>query len=306
MTALAPGERVAAQDSIEGAVLVFHAGSLRRPLEPIRQAFQAQHPGSPVVFESSASVDAVRKLTDQGRVPDVLVVADYGVLPRLVVPRHAGWYVQFARNAMGLLYTDRSRGVGDLERDGWWRVVLRDAVRTGMSDPARDPAGYRALLVFGLAERHYREPGLAARLRGAIPPERVRSRASELVGGLKSGELDYAFEYRSVAQGEGLRFLPLPDSINLGSLELSELYARVRVTVDSGPNRVTYTGEPIVYGLTIPRDARHRGAAEAFAQLLLSPQGGEVLESAGLDPLLPPVFAGPELPPATLASRPAP
>jgi molybdate/tungstate transport system substrate-binding protein len=121
------------------------------------------------------------------------------------------------------------------------------------------------------------------------------------VSGLQSGELDYAFEYRSVAQGEGIRFLPLPDSINLGSLALAEAYARVRVTVDSGPSRVTYTGEPIVYGLTIPRGAVHRPTAEAFARLLLSAQGRAVLESAGLDPVSPPVFGGPEAPPASLA-----
>ena len=80
----------------------------------------------------------------------------------------------------------------------------------------------------------------------------------------------------------------------------------VQVTVDSGPNRVTYSGEPIVYGLTIPRDAPHREAAEAFARLLLSAQGRAVLDGAGLDPLVPPAFAGPESPPSTLTSAPAP
>jgi len=305
MAALGRGEPVAAQDSTAASLLVFHAGSLRRPLESISQALQAKYPGLAVALESSASLDAVRKLTDQGRVPDVLVVADYGVLPRLVVPHHARWYVRFARNAMGVLYTDRSRDAGDLSRDGWWRVLLRDGVRTAISDPTRDPAGYRALLVFELAERHYREPGLASRLRAAIPPEQVRSRATDLVSGLQSGELDYAIEYRSVAQGERLRFLSLPDSINLGTLGLAETYARVQVTVDSGSNRVTYAGEPIVYGLTIPRDAPHRVAAENFVRLLLSAEGRAVLERAGLDPLSPPSFAGPEPPPAALSSTPS-
>lgn len=294
------------QNNRAGQVLVFHAGSLRRPLESISQAFQALNPGSRVALESSASMDAVRKVTEQGRVPDLLVVADHGVLARLVVPRFAGWYVQFARNAMGLLYTRRSRGAGDLARDGWWRVLLRDGVRIGMSDPARDPAGYRALLVFALAERHYGEPGMAARLRAAIPPERVRSRASELVTSLVNGELDYAFEYRSVAQAEGLRFMPLPDAVNLGSLELAETYAGVQVTVDGGAGAVTHAGAPIVYGLTIPRCAPRREAAEAFGRLMLSAAGRAVLEEAGIDPLLPPAFAGAEPPPADLWSASSP
>jgi molybdate/tungstate transport system substrate-binding protein len=277
---------------------VFHAGSLRRPLESISQTFQERHPGSRLALESSASLDAVRKLTEQGRVPDMLVVADYGVLSRLVIPQHAGWYVQFARNALGLLYTDGSRGAADLTRDGWWKVLLREGVRTGMSDPECDPAGYRTLLLFALAERHYCGPGLAARLRGSIPLAQVRSRASDLVSGLQRCELDYAFEYRSVAQGEGLRFLALPDAINLGSIGLADAYAAVRVTVGSGQNRVTYVGEPIVYGLTIPRAAPHREMAEAFVRLLLFEQGRVVLEAAGLDPISPPAFAGPESPPA--------
>jgi molybdate/tungstate transport system substrate-binding protein len=293
---------VEAQEGSADTLLVFHAGSLRRPLESVSQAFQAGHPGLKVVLEGSASLDAVRKLTEQGRVPDLLVVADYGILPRLVLPRHAGWFAQFARNAMGVLYTERSRGAGDLARDGWWRVLLRDGVRIGMSDPSRDPAGYRTLLVFALAERHYREPGLATRLRTAIPADQVRSRASDLVSALQSGELDYAFEYRSVAQGEGVRFLPLPDAVNLGSVALAAAYAEVQVIVDSGPGRVSYTGEPIVYGLTIPRAAPHREGAEALARFLVSGPGRAILEDAGLELLSPPVFGGPEAPPASLAA----
>jgi molybdate/tungstate transport system substrate-binding protein len=109
--------------------------------------------------ENSGSLEAARKLTELGKVPDVLAVADYTVIDRLVRPVHATWQVMFARNAMVLAYTDRSAGAGEVNGSNWWQVMLRPGVRVGRSDPALDPAGYRALMVLQLAEAHYAQPG---------------------------------------------------------------------------------------------------------------------------------------------------
>jgi molybdate/tungstate transport system substrate-binding protein len=161
-----------------GTLTVFHAGSLRRSLGPLVESFRRDHPEVEVVLEGSASIDAVRKLTHDGRIPDLLLVADYSILPRVVVPSYADWHVQFGRNRIGLLHGDRSASAAQLDPQRWWATLLTPGVKTGMSDPVRDPAGYRTLLVFALAERHYGVPGLAAQLRAAIPPARIRSRST--------------------------------------------------------------------------------------------------------------------------------
>src|SRR6185503_18609137 len=97
-------------------------------------------------------------------IPDVVAVADYGVIAKLLLPQYASWYVTFASNAMVLAYTERSSGAAGITGENWWRVLLRKDVRWGSSDPNLDPNGYRALMVAQLAEAHYRQPSLAARL----------------------------------------------------------------------------------------------------------------------------------------------
>jgi D-alanine-D-alanine ligase len=86
---------------------------------------------------------------------------------KLLIPAHTTWYATFARNAMVLIHTDQSVGAREINGRNWWRVLLRPGVRSGHSDPALDPNGYRTLMVFQLAEAHYRQPGLDRRLRAA-------------------------------------------------------------------------------------------------------------------------------------------
>jgi molybdate/tungstate transport system substrate-binding protein len=62
----------------------------------------------------------------------------------------------------------------------------------GRSDPNVDPSGYRTVLTMRLAEQYYPEPGL-------------------------TGELNYIWTYQNLAENDGLRFVRLPDAIDLGS-----------------------------------------------------------------------------------------
>ena len=89
-----------------GPLVVFNAGSLAQPFRELLRAFRAKHPDVVPAQENSGSLEAARKLTELGKIPDVLGVADYGVIPTLLVPAHATWYATFARNAMVLAYAD--------------------------------------------------------------------------------------------------------------------------------------------------------------------------------------------------------
>ena len=120
--------------------------------------------------ENAPSLEAVRKLTDLGRVPDVLATADVALFDALVLPAHSAWYVVFGTNALVLAYGPRSVGREALTREAWWRVLLRPGLRIGRSDPSLDPSGYRTLMALQLAERHHNQPGLADRLLAAMPP----------------------------------------------------------------------------------------------------------------------------------------
>ena len=281
----------------------FNAGSLARPLRAALDTFAARH-DVVIEQESAGSLETARKLTELGKIPDVIALADHEIFPQLLVPAHTDWYAQFARNRMVVAYTDRSRHAEAISRENWWRVLQREDVEVGRADPDLDPNGYRTLLVLQLAERHYGEPGLEARLLARSPARNVRPKETDLVGLLQAGELDYIWSYESMAQATGLRYVQLPPEIDLGDPARAAEYERaiVRVHGRAPGDTLVFRGEPIVYGISIPRAAPHRELAEQFVAWLLSPDGRSVLRAARLDALEAPQMIGTV--PATLRERP--
>jgi molybdate/tungstate transport system substrate-binding protein len=285
---------------LSGPLVVFNAGSLAQPFHELLRAFRARHPRVIPAQENSGSVEAARKLTELGKIPDVLSVADYNVIPALLVPTYTEWYVTFARNAMVLAYDAESRGAGEISAENWWQVLLRPGVRTGRSDPALDPNGYRVLMVAELAERHYGRPGLAARLVRAMPPRYMRPKEADLTALLEAGELDYIWTYRSIAETNRLRYVTLPPQIDLSDPRQSERYAAVRVRVPGakrgGRDSLEFRGEAILYALTIPHAAPHPELAVAFTRFVLSADGRAILRRNGFL-VEPPRAGGPGRPP---------
>lgn len=292
----------AAAQAPGGPLVVYNAGSLARPFKELLDAFRAEHAGVTPAQENSGSLEAARKLTELGKIPDVLAVADYNVIDDLLRPKYATWYASFARNAMVLAYTDRSIDAATIDSTNWWKVLLTKGVRAGHSDPALDPNGYRTLLVLQLAEGYYREPGLAKRLDAAMPPKYQRPKEADLTALLQAGELDYAWTYRSLAETSGLKYVSLPRAIDLSDPSLAKAYESASVRIPganrSGGDSLTFRGEPIVYALTIPVGAPHPAAAAAFVRFALSPQGAAIMQRNGFVVLPAPIVVG--TPPAGL------
>ena len=293
-----------AQTVPAGQLVVFNAGSLAKPFNDLLRAFRAKHPDVVPAQENSGSLEAARKLTELGKIPDVIGVADYGVIPKLLIPQHATWFATFARNSMVLIYNDQSTGAGEINGQNWWQVLLRPGVRAGRSDPALDPNGYRTLMAFQLAEKFYRQPGLAGRLERALPPKYIRPKEADLTALVQAGELDYSWSYASIAKTAGLRHVELPLEINLSDPELADWYAQARVWLPgahrAASDSVEFVGEPIVYALTIPTAAPHPRAAQAFVRFIFSPEGQAILKENGFVVLGKPVLGGPGRPPAGL------
>ena len=273
---------------------VFNAGSLGRPLREALNAYAATAPGTEVAQENAGSLESARKLTELGKIPDVIALADEAVFPALLMPRQVGWYAAFARNEMVLAYTDRSVGAGELTPANWTTILLRPDVRTGRSDPSLDPNGYRTLMVLQLEERRSGTKGLAARLLAAMPERYIRPKEADLVAQLQTGELDYAWSYRSVAQASGLRSIDLPPDVDLGDPSRATLYATASVRIPGGATRdsITIRGAPILYALSIPTEAANPAGAQAFVQWLFGPQGREILIRNGFTVLDKPVVSG--------------
>ena len=288
--------RSALGQDLSGPLVVFNAGSLARPFKELLDAFKVRHPAVVPAQENSGSLEAARKITELGKIPDILGSADYNVISGVLMPKYTSWYANFARNAMVLAYTPRSRGAATVDSTNWWKVLLEPGIRAGHSDPALDPNGYRTLIVLQLAERYYRQPGLAARLDAAMPPRYQRPKEADLTALLQAGELDYAWTYRSLAESNGLRYVSLPRAIDLSDPALAKAYEVASVRVPGanrrGADSLTLRGEPIVYALTIPDRAPHPVLGAAFVRFVFSDEGRTILARNGFTLLPEPDIVG--------------
>lgn len=287
-------------------IRVLAAGSLLLPLGGVETSFEAAEPGVDVQVEGHGSIQVIRQVTDLHRTADVVLVADESLIPDMMYRTMEGGrqnytdgYIPFATNAMVIAYTNQSRYADEITNDTWREVLARPDVRTGFSNPMLDAAGYRALMVAILAESYYHDTGLFDRLIGSHfdPPlvlendngstvvtlpsvlrpsdkkVAVRDGSIYLMSLLSAGGIDYAFEYRSVAEGQNLSYIPLPAEIDLSSPVFRKEYARARVVLGferfSSLGRVR-TGSPIVYAITVPNTAPHKELAKQFMNFTLA------------------------------------
>ncbi|MFP4572504.1 MAG: tungstate ABC transporter substrate-binding protein WtpA [Desulfobacterales bacterium] len=271
-------------------VKIFHAGSLTVPLAEMEKRFEAENPDIDIQREAGGSTKMARLISEVGKTADIMASADYEVIDKTLRPEHAGINIRFASNQLVLTYTSQSRYADEINTDNWYEILKRDDVQWGHSDENLDPCGYRSLMVLKLAEKYYDKPGLYEKLVANCPKENIRPKSVELVSLLESGHMDYAWEYLSVAVQHNLKYIKLPDKINLGNYQYDDFYsqAKVKVTGDEPGTWTTRTGKSCTYGITLIKNAPARQAAIAFLDYLLDPDGGlKILDQMGQPPFIP-------------------
>lgn len=274
----------------QGKLVMFHAGSLSVPFEAMEKAFEAKYPKVDLQREAAGSQACARKVTDLKKPCDIMASADYKVIDKLLIPGSADWNIRFATNQLVLCYTDKSKFAKEVNAKNWYEILQKKGVVWGHSDPNLDPCGYRSLMVLQLAEKYYKMPGLYDKMIANRPKENVRPKSVELVSLLQTGNMDYAWEYLSVAVQHGLKYVVLPDEINLGNYKYDNLYqqAVVKVTGKEPGTFMDMKGDSVTYGITMIKDAPNKEAAIAFLKYMLDPQGGlKVLKDQGQPPFVP-------------------
>jgi molybdate/tungstate transport system substrate-binding protein len=273
---------------LSGKLQIFHAGSLTIPLEQVSTAFNELYPDVEILAEGAGSATTIRKVTELGKECGVIASADYALIPELMFPDYADWYLIFATNQMCLTYTDTSKFADEITSDNWYEVLQREGVTYGRSDPDQDPCGYRTLMVWQLAEKHYGVDGIYDSLYGT-DDDVMRPKSVELIALLESGDLDYAFEYTSVAAQHALNYVKLPPEINLADANFKDFYAQAEVEIAGAEPGETLIkkGKPIVYGVTIPKDFPRMDIALAWVDFLMGPEGVKIMEANGQPPVLP-------------------
>jgi molybdate/tungstate transport system substrate-binding protein len=249
-------------------ITIFAAASLARPLAAITDSFQ-RRANVPSLVELGGSMEQSRKITDLGRIPDALLLVDDDVIAALM-PVHIEWYVRFATNRIVVAYTDKSRLAHTLTDDNWWEVMSRPDVRIGRADPTVAPVGRHALELLRRVDGYYKRMNLGDTLLARAALRYVRPNATELAALLETGEVDYVLDYESVARQYGFKFVPLPQDL----------------------------APPVLYGVSVPRQAAQSASASEFVAYLLSDQGKRVLRDAQIQVLSTPVAIGANVPSA--------
>jgi molybdate/tungstate transport system substrate-binding protein len=307
---------------------VLFAGSLIIPFAQLEKEFEAANPEIDVNMEGHGSIQAVRIVGDLHEQADLVITADYQLIPMLLYEvqdpdsgqPYSTWSVMFATNKMALAYAPESPFADEVSVDNWPEIINREGVRLGMSDPRFDANGYRVLMTVKLAERYYDRPDLFAETFSGV--FRVPVRASNSGDGtlitvpevletksgshvvlrpysvnllplLKSGDIDYAFEYESVIKQHGLKYVSLPPEIDLSDPEYASTYSAVTVKLDFqrfASVKPEFAGEPIRYGATIPINAREPEAAAKLLAFLLGPEGQRIM-AENYQPMITPALS---------------
>lgn len=289
---------------------VYHAGSLITPFGKLKKAFEAAHPDIDVQLYSGGSGTLVDKVNKNGKFADVLASADYTLIANNMVPKNATFYLNFAKNNMVLCYVNTSKYVTEINDKNWFQVLNREGVTYAISDPTSDPAGYRSLMTIQLAERYYGLSSIFESLVGSYskmtatydgvvwlidatnpsPDAKkltITKTGPDIAPLLKSGKVDYAFEYSSVAIQSGLKYITLPKEIDLSAEDMASKYATVQIKRPSGTTTTIEKGTPIIYGVTVPTSSRFPEMGIEFVKMLISSDGQGILSTDGQTPIVP-------------------
>lgn len=289
------------RNSRPGEIIIFHAGSLSVPFRQLAAEYEKANPGIKVLLEPAGSLVCARKITELKKPCDIIASSDYFVINELLIPNYTKWSIRFATNEIVIAFQDKSKYANEIKESNWTDILLKDDVTFSRADPNSDPCGYRTLLTFKLAEKFYNRPGMAEKL-ASKNLDFIRPKEVDLVALIEANAVDYMFQYKSVAIQHNLKYIELPEEINLGDPAMNDYYKTVsqEITGSTPGNKITVTGEYINYSLSILENAPNSKEAINFVSFLLSNEGMDIFRKNGQQPIIPFSTEQPGLIPADL------
>lgn len=273
-------------------ITIFLAGSLILPLSKIAEKFEMLYPGIKINIEASGSRIAARKITELNRQADIFFSADYNVIKNLMFPDFAHYSINFSAGEMVIVYTDRSKFSNEINNNNWYKILLSKEVRFGRSDPECDPAGYRTLIVWKLADifcsQKNKKVSIYDSLLKKCSKKNIRPGSIQLLPLLESLWLDYCFEYKSVAEQHNLKYLKLPEEINLSSGKYNKEYKKAVIQIRGRQmKKINMKGESIIYSFTVCPESLHKKIIQEFIKFFFS-QNSAIIFKNHEQPLISP------------------
>lgn len=246
--------------------------------------------------EAEGSVLGANMIKGKLRTPDVFISADPNVNHMLMGAENGNlvrWYSTIFGNSLALGYNPQSRFASELAQVHMgdfhlYEILQNKEFRLGRGDPEIDPKGYRTLFLFDLAEKYYKQPGLATKiLHDPDHPTMVYPEV-QLVARLEAGQLDACVFYRNEIAEHNFPYVTFPPELDLSDPELDSSYSVAKYVSRKG---TTSSGSAIVYSITIPENSQNRDGAIALVSYLLSDDGREIMEKHALR-MIHPVVSG--------------
>ena len=257
-------------------VTIFEAAGFAPVIDAV-SADAEQKLNTRIFAEASGTQIACRKVSELGRKCDVLVSADEKLFAE-ILPEYTNFRIDFATDEIVLAFGQRAKFADETEKD-WAKTLFEKDVRLGRGDENLSPIGYRNLMVWELQGKNGNMHGFSRNLQ--LKCVKVVDDVMQLAPLLKTGEIDYAFLYRSMCIAQDIRHIRLDRKINLG--DMSEDYSGVSVILRNGK---TIKGGPVIFSLTVPSNAEHPETAAKLIRYLLTEKNG-VLKSRGFTPIKP-------------------
>jgi len=307
----------ARNSAVPGTLVIYHHGSPTPAIEAAEKVFQEKYPGIKVMREKDDALANMRKVTDLGKLADLVYTDDYSIIPPVMFPKYANFWIRYAHDEMTVAYAANSKYAAEINGDNWYKILERPDVKWGIADPNAGPDGYFSLGQIKLSDLHYKdhqifhdliEANTAIRatadgdryvincpenLKPKSPKVIIRPDPETLYPMILSGELDYAFGYMGSVIGEGpagIKTVQLPAEVNLSNLSMvPTIYNRVTINLFSDrPDReISVKLGAKANGLTIPLNAQNSDAAANYLEIFLSPVGQNALKGVHITPIVP-------------------
>lgn len=289
-------------------LIIYHAGSLTAAFSAVEQLL-TQQTGVCVTDVSAGSVDAARRITTGQEPCNIFASADFEIIDRMLKPAgFADYDLLFGKGGMVLAYTTASKNAATIAANtgfdppgtvpevagDWTMQLMQPGVAIGGSHPFLDPSGYRADMIFQLANRVYKVPNLY----DLLLDHYAVIKSNDALG--KTYDYQLIYEHSALAAYKAdptktYRYAELPDQISLSNPRLNNFYRDAVVTMPGLglPDAKSPVGIPatrVIWGLTVLKGAPNPGSAIKFLQLLFGPQGVALQTAPGPTPISPPTI----------------
>jgi molybdate/tungstate transport system substrate-binding protein len=230
--------------------------------------------------------NALAQLTVGGSIrPDVFISVTPSPMLTVLRAGKAAIAQPVAHTEMVIAYSPKSRFAAKFQaaaegKARWWEALQESGLRFGRTDPVTDPQGRNIIFTMMLAEKIYKQPGLAEKILGPLINQQQIFTEPTVQARLQSGELDAASAYKTQPVPFHLPYIGLPKEINLSGQNVHTDHPEITLSV----NGKTYQPEPLIFYAAALNDAPNTKAAAAFVNWLKSTEAQAIFSRYNYDP----------------------